>query len=161
MSSEIIDKNSKWLKLIKDMHQVSGSYTEAGYQGAKKEKDSDITVAEVAIYNEFGTHGKDGSTHTPARPFVRSYYDENVHQITKTASRLLNSVISGKNNTRRALGLLGEFVKSGIQKQIDKVMLPALSDATIKRRRMHTTKPLIDTGTMRASVTHTEKIKGE
>ncbi len=76
-------------------------------------------------------------------------------------NKLLDAVLAGKMRTDRALGLLGEFIKSGIQLQIDKVFLPPLADATIRARPKHTTKPLIDTGTMRASVTYKKVIAGK
>ena len=152
----VIDKKLKWMQLERDIKSIAaGSYTEVGYQGTKKEKNSDVTVVEVAIVQEFGT--EDGAI--PSRSFVRSYYDSNVKEITKFCKKSLNAMLSGRMTAKGALGLVGEYVKSGIQKQIDKIFFPPLKDATIKKKG--SSKPLIDTGTMRASVTHTERMKGQ
>jgi hypothetical protein len=156
MKVEFKDIDKGFNNLKQEIKRAGNSYTKVGYpvEDEKSYKGKQITTLQVAIIQEFGAPAKK----IPARSFVRSYFDGNNKDIQKFADRLYSQVILGRKTTRKALGLLGEYVKAGVQKQIDKVFYPALKPATIKRKK--SSKPLIDTGQMRASVTHIEVIKG-
>lgn len=158
MSIQIIDKNKPWLRLLAEIERAGNSYTEVGYQNTdKKEKTRDgkpskAKVVDVAIYNEFGT------ANIPSRSFMRTFFEEDKDKIKKMCGNLYLMVITGRITTKRALGLIGEYSKGGIQKKINTIFEPPLAPATIKAKK-DSTKPLIDLGTMRESVTHTEVIK--
>lgn len=157
MNCKLIDKAEHWVDFLNKLKVAKNSYVQIGFQGDAKEKlhdggFSDSTVVEVAIANEFGT------SKIPARSFMVSYFDANIGKITKASKLGLNKFLSGMP-AKRALGLMGEYVKKGIQEQIDKVMLPALSPVTIAKKG--SSKPLIDTGNMKQSVSYKVHIHGE
>jgi hypothetical protein len=161
ISIKIIDNKSEFTKLLSEIKKAGKSYTQVGYQGDekenKKDKDGNIekskaTIVEVAAYNEFGTKN------IPERSFMRKAFDRVEHQIDKLTNNLYIEVCTGKKTTKKALAIVGEFLKSEIQKQIDMTIEPKNAESTIRRKK--SSHPLIDTGLMRESVTHTEKIKG-
>lgn len=179
MSVQIIEKDTGWLKLVKEIQLAGHSYTKVGYlSDDKKEPNSgkkQVAVIDVAIVHEFGAP----SRNIPQRSFIRSYFDENQAKITNLTKNLYAQIIAGSITTKKALGLVGEFVKKGIQEKITKGPFKELAAATIAERLIRMSKsrtkkqmakvlekpvndivtPLIDTGTMRASVTHTEVIE--
>lgn len=186
MKVEFTDRDKGWNKLKGEVKKAGASYTEIGYPADAKEskkkykkkykgQKKQMTTLEVAIIQEFGT--SDGRV--PSRSFIRSYFDKDNERISKLGKNLYSNVISGETSTKIALGLLGEYVKSGIQKQIDDTYTPALAPSTIKARmkkveKAHTKAemieirkmpvskaihPLIDSGQMRSSITHKEIIK--
>lgn len=101
------------------------------------------SIAEVAIYNEFGvpTHNQ------PPRPFFRNAIAANKG---KWAPNLATALKQNNNNAKKALKLLGEEIKAEIVESINELQDPPLAPSTIARKGFE--KPLIDTGLMRDSV---------
>lgn len=152
MGVQIIDNRRVWDLLLKNVKVSKKSYTKVGYQrkDQKKEKESDVLVVDVAIANEFGTNK------IPARSFIRTYFEGNKNKLAKLGMALYMDVIIGKKTPKLALGQLGEYTKAGIQKKIDEIIYPPNAPETIAKKK--SSKPLIDTGQLRASVTHEEVI---
>lgn len=107
-------------------------------------------VVDVALWNEFGT------SRIPERPFFRTAIDKNQKKYIKWGRDLARKVLEGRVNVFRAMGLLGEEAKADIQMSITRWRTPANSEATIQMKG--SSKPLIDTGQMRSSVTY--KVEG-
>lgn len=165
MSVEFRDKDKGWNRLKTEIKKAGKSYTKVGYpEEAKKSQKKykkvskgqkkQMTTLKVAMIQEFGAPAKN----IPSRSFVRSYFDTYNWDVYEKSKKLYSKVLIGKIGTSRALGLLGEYVKSGIQKQIDNIFYPPLKPATIKAKG--SSKPLISTNQLRGSVTHIEVIKG-
>jgi len=91
----------------------------------------------------------------PERSFLRATFDQKTDNIAKTAKKLQNQVIAGKLDTKKALETLGLYIKGLIQRRISSGIPPPLKPATIKRKG--SSKPLIDTGQLRASIDHKVK----
>ena len=120
-----------------------------------------ITVAQLASIHEFG------SGRIPARSFVRSWFDENQRKIRGTllqlmAKEIARAIKTGRPITdatrTRILEQLGLQSVGQIQARISRGIAPPLKAATIERKGSST--PLIDTGQLRASVTHLVSLKG-
>lgn len=97
------------------------------------------SVASVAFNNEYG------NAYTPPRPFFRNAISKNYKKWGEFFLR------NQKDNFEISLGVLGEKIRGDIVKSIDSLTSPPLKSSTIKRKG--SSKPLIDTGLMRASVT--------
>jgi len=65
---------------------------------------------------------------------------------------------TGNITMRKFLGRLGEWFKSEIQNKIDILQSPRNAPSTIARKG--SANPLIDTGQMKQSIAHVEKIRG-
>ena len=106
------------------------------------------TVAEVAAHHEFGAP----EAKIPQRSFLRAGIDGAQGEIGTAIEELTTKVIDGKMTPEVAaarLGLLGVRV---VQKKLIDGPFVALSEKTIKAKG--SSRPLIDTGQMRRSITH-------
>ena len=111
-------------------------------------------VAAVALWNEFGTRKPDGSTHIPERPFFRQAVKKAEKEVPQLIARHIGADLVVD---RQLAGLSGEATKSLVQESIKYGSFEANAPSTRERKKKKgrgagSPKPLIDTGTMRASV---------
>lgn len=160
--NEVIDKDLGWKEFKKNLKKLNKSYTKAGFPSEKDIKENGLLVSEIAIYNQFGTFTKSGSVHIPARPFMSLAFDKNKAKIDKLIKLEYDKLISRKTKeagvVKKSLSLIGEFMTGLIKKEITTLKTPPNKPITIAMKK--SSNPLIDTGRMRASVTHVEKIVG-
>lgn len=115
-----------------------------GKNGGQKQKP--VPVAAVAAWNEFGT--KDGRV--PERPFIRQAIkgaDKDLIEVLKENIDPLDMVL-----TRQTAGKMGQVMVGRIQRSITTLRTPPNAPATIRKKS--SSNPLIDTGTLRQSVTY-------
>lgn len=105
-----------------------------------------INVAEYAAENEFGT------SKIPQRSFMRTAFDQNLQLIEAFTADAIGLVIDGTSKLDTAFNEVGQFMTGLIQKKIRQITFPPNSPATIAMKG--SSKPLIDFGTMIASVRH-------
>lgn len=105
----------------------------------------EVTVADVAAWNEFGTET------IPERSFLRAWFDENIDRAREALHRLMLRVVEGKLTKEQALEQFGLWVQGEIQKRIAQGISPPNAQSTINAKG--SSKPLIDTGQLRSSVT--------
>lgn len=99
-------------------------------------------VAQVARYQEYGT------IHIPIRPFFRTAITNNMHKWIE----FYKKDISITNNNAFTLNRVGELARRDIIKSIDNMNTPPNKRSTIKNKK--SSKPLVDTGLLRRSVTY-------
>lgn len=103
-------------------------------------------MLEVAIDNEFGAPG------VPSRPFVSGYVADNTATIQKQIRATCKQIVSGKRTNRQGLERLGATWKGGMQARIARGFSP-IPNAPSTIERKGSSKPLIDTGQLRSSIT--------
>jgi hypothetical protein len=141
------------MEKLKSMCVKVGVTEDVGSQTA----DGGSTLAQIASRNELGVLGPPvsqnggGKWFIPPRPFVRGWADGKREQIAKTQERLGKLVSGGKLDADTAIKRLGEYGQSGIKSYIRNGSFIPNADSTIARKR-GSTKPLIDTGTLRNSI---------
>lgn len=163
----IVDRGkSDWDKLLKSLgvknafvtigvHGEAGKYTSDG-PGSRKSMPS---VAEVALWNEFGT------TNTPERSFIRSTIDEALPRITDMMTAAYDKVLEVaakggdyKASLFAALSGIGFKTQVLVQNKIKSNVPPPLSKATIdakeKKHSLHAHNTLMDTELLLRSVTN-------
>lgn len=123
---------------------ISGTGTHPNSDGA--------TVAEIAVWNEFGTTGgaRSGAYIIQPRSFIRRTMRERRDSYRKTMRKLIKRMIDLKMSFRRAQAILGLRASSDIQVTIDKIDDPPNLPETIERKKSD--KPLIDTGLLRRAI---------
>lgn len=105
-------------------------------------------IAQVAIQNEFGVPERN----IPPRPFMKRAVDGNIRKWKKMIRDELPQM---KKMDLRIMAIrLAGVVKKDIQRSINELMFPPNAPSTIKRKGFN--NPLIDTGTMRDTVTWRE-----
>ena len=155
------------LKRLKALEQKSidyGFFPESRYTKAN----NSLQVAQVAKWQEDGTHKKDGSWHIPPRPFFSSHVLR-IHSIGDPVesrfSVYLRSVATAAFAGQRSMSVqkemkaLGNVLKEGLQQEIlDWGPNPKNADFTIERKGHGTV--LIETGKMYDSVKAKIRNKG-
>jgi hypothetical protein len=115
-----------------------------------------VTIAQYAGWNELGVLGPpasqqgDGKWFIPPRPFIRGFADNKRERIALTMEKLAKLVSEGKMFAISAINRLGEYGQSGVKSYIRNGEFKSNADSTTARKG--SSKPLIDTGTLRNSI---------
>lgn len=133
-------------------HEASGRARLAGkFISKAREKElraraatEEISILEVAIYNEFGLG-------VPERSFLRAWFDEHRSENEDALRNAVKLYLRGQKTLVEVLDLLGLKFQGGVQKKIAQGIAPPNAPSTIKEKGSST--PLIDTGQLRQSVT--------
>ena len=156
--TEVIDLG--WNRIIEETKLADRSYTKVGLQEGEKAKDmSDLVV--VGAANEFGTK------RIPARPFIRSTYDDNREQLFALIDRQYGRILDGVATAKSALARIGSWLEARTKKKIVDIREPPNAPSTARRKALRTkagrsdrammiNNPLIDTGQMRQAIRHVE-----
>jgi len=107
-------------------------------------------IAQYAAYNEFGVPGKKKKWNIPPRPFIRGWIENNQDKIKAMQDRLYKKVSEGKMSADEAIKKLGQYAQDGIKRYIRNGEFEPNAESTVRRKG--SSRPLIDTGTMRNSV---------
>lgn len=113
-----------------------------------KPREDGFSMVDLAMVHEYGS--KDGTI--PRRSFISSTCDNKVKEHISFIRALENKVFSGELSKKQALTQLGEVVSKDMVQTINDGIKPELTPATIKRKG--SSKPLIDTGQLKGSITH-------
>ena len=112
--------------------------------GEGKHEDSDLTVAEVGFYHEFGT------VRSPERSFIRSTINGQAKDIKKVARAQYAKVLNGNATIEQGLGILGAYTAGLIQETFTSNDWTPNTERTIRAKG--SSKPLINTGQLRQSI---------
>lgn len=154
MVTGLRDTDRGYKKFLEDLLQQNTPKISVGIlaaQGAEEHKNAEsesgekLTVLDVAIKNEFGLG-------VPARSFIGAWFDLNSETVVKEANILFKLVLEGKYTKWQAFEIIGQRAVGGIQKRIADGIAPANSPLTIALKG--SSKPLIDTGQLRSSITY-------
>lgn len=105
----------------------------------------EFTLAELAHVQEYG------NARIPSRPFMRQTFDEQASELVKFITRMEDEVLEGKIKREPALEIIGDFHKSGIQKNMTtEGKFVKNAPSTIKRKG--SSNELIDTGRLANSI---------
>jgi hypothetical protein len=143
----------KEMEKLKSMCVKVGVTEDVGAQTV----DGGATLAQIASWNELGVLGPPmsenggGKWFIPPRPFVRGWADGMRESISTTQERICAMVSAEKLTADMAMARLGEFGQSGIKSYIRNGPFTPNASSTIARKK-GSTKPLIDTGTLRNSI---------
>jgi len=112
----------------------------------------DEVNATKLAYQEFGTE------HAPARPTLSATTDRAEGDVNAAIKRRVKDIIDGKRSIdgRTLLAEVGGMLAEQVREAIDNNTPPPLADSTLAARRSRgndSTRTLVDTGAMRASIT--------
>ena len=121
---------------------MKGASIQAGYFEGVQSDDPSLSLADVAVWNEFGTN--DG--HVPERPFLRPAFDKNIAKYQAVAKKMLADLKGGIGGLR-ILQTIGALMASDIKKEITNVRTPPNAPETIAAKGFD--NPLIESGTLK------------
>jgi hypothetical protein len=141
---------------------IFGDKGDADVEPAPGDNPPGITVAELAAIHEFGLG-------VPERPFLRTYFDQNIGRIQRSLLNLMSTAIQKAISTgrpiedkdrKRILDRIGLLMQSEIQAKLAKgdLALTPLAQATIDKKGSST--PLIDTGQLRSAISYESSLDG-
>jgi hypothetical protein len=153
--TSIQDKDLGLGEIRKNIAALSKTAVKAGIVEGSGEHDG-VAIAQYAAWNEYGVKGPpfsqygDGIWFIPPRKFIRGWTDNKAEHIKATTEKIFKKVSDGEWDADDAVKRLGEFAQDGIKSFIRTGDFKPNADRTIERKK--SSKPLIDTGTMRNSV---------
>lgn len=115
----------------------------AGANYPSKDGEPGLPVAQVALWNEFGTK------HSPARPFMRDTIER---ESPRWGERLAKFAKATDYDGQKTMTLMGERMVGQIQRTINEFRDPPNAPATVKQKGFN--KPLIETSHMLRSVAY-------
>ncbi len=116
------------------------------------EAGDEVTLIEIACFNEFGT------ATIPERSFIRAWFDEAEADLRAKLTMLMQSVVRGERTRQQVLDTMGAYCVGEIQKRIAEGIAPENAPSTIAQK--HSSKPLVDTGQLRSSISYDVKEEG-
>ncbi len=140
------DEDLGYKAIIHNLTRLQGEI-EVGFLEGCGEEDG-VSIAEIAAYNEYGT------SHIPARPFMRQTVEHYRSAWGRLGAQLEDKVAHGMD-PKQAMEVLGVKAEGDMKKTIGRGKFKPNSPKTIKRKG--SAQPLIDTGRMRASISHKVK----
>lgn len=108
--------------------------------------DTGESIAKIGFWNEYGTK------RIHSRPFLRPAIRENKDKYKRILMKLAKALLLKKRDLYFCHTYLGLTVVQDVQHKIDSIIMPENSDYTIARKG--SSKPLIDTGILRGSITY-------
>lgn len=110
--------------------------------------DEKFSMVDLAMVHEYGSP----ANNIRARSFIRSTCDAKRKEHLELIRKLQQKILLGRITVKQALAQLGEVVSKDMVQAINDGIDPELKPATIKRKG--SSKPLIDTGRLKGSITH-------
>lgn len=126
--NKVIDKDTGWKAWTERIKTLNAPYVKVGVladtsKGARPH--GTLTTAELATVMEFGT--EDGRI--PARPFLRSTFDEKRDDMREIAGNCLKKILEGTMTTKVALNLMGMRLANDVKNKITMSPLPGILPA--------------------------------
>lgn len=135
-------------RLVKSLHASASGAIRGGIQGSEAAEDhGGISNVVLGVIHEYGAP----EVGIPERSFLRSTYDERIATYEAALKKGAKDIYAEKTTARVVLGRIGERFVSDVKKKIDGGIAPELQAATIARKG--SSKPLIDTGQLKGSIT--------
>jgi hypothetical protein len=125
-----------------------------GVPAGKAEPDG-TPLAMIAAVHEFGSPERG----IPERSFLRAGIMNSLPQLIALNADHIKRIASGGFTAATALGRLGLAAAAAVQREITDGTFAPLAPSTIKRKG--STKPLIDSGSLRQSITYQIVNEGE
>lgn len=151
----VVVKDKKWRKMLDVATKLGGRVVKVGVIGAEAEAESaeGISMGRLAGVHEFGAaiQMQWGVLLIPERSFIRASVAENDRAYSDLVERYATAVLEGRMSEDRALGRLGARAAADMQRKISKGVDPANAPSTITAKG--SSKPLVDTGRLRQSIT--------
>lgn len=153
MKAKVKDRDLGFRELWRRTQEIKDGRVQVGIfadgKGAETYPNGGPTKAEVAVWNEYGTD--DGRV--PARPAWRMTFDAKREELASFGKKLIESVLDGKMEAHKALGLMGAKMATEIKLTITggPGVPPPNAARTVSAKGSD--RPLVDTGSLVNAIT--------
>ena len=138
--------DADWQRIKKEIKKFKGASTMVGYPTGMT-----TLLLTKAYANEYGT-----SRGIPSRPFMRQTFERVKNKVKNIIAKELNMIYAGSSTAKISISRLGEWYVGEVKRTFKTGNFVPNDPKTVKSKR--SSKPLIDTGELRNSVTHKESI---
>lgn len=155
MANGVQDIDRGFKKIVRELGKVKNApYVKIGIlsEAGSYETGGNANLADVATWNEFGT------SRIPSRPFMAQTFDLFQQETKSFIENEHGKVLDGKQSEEQALAKIGVFYQGKTQETFVKGEFAANAPFTVERKG--SSKPLIDTGRLRQSITHQVRMDG-
>lgn len=135
--------------LMKRMEDPHHSVLVGVPAGAQEEDGT--SIADVAMYNEFGAP----EANVPERPVLRQGARRAMKEGTSLNAAGLRAVIEGKKTLEQVVNLLGVAAVGAVKREFVSPSPAFAPNAPATKERKGSSRPLVDTGQYRQSITYT------
>lgn len=141
----------KGAKFMAELNWLADRDIHVGFQRGKGVYENGADVADVAMYNEFGT------SKIPPRPFMEQSFKRHEQEYVEKSEEIFGAMIKGQE-VKPLIRKFGEKVKKDIVDEIEKGEFVPNAPSTVAKKGFN--KPLYETGLMEKSISYyTEKRK--
>ncbi|MBE6725088.1 MAG: hypothetical protein E7576_07865 [Ruminococcaceae bacterium] len=141
----------KGAKFMAELNWLANRTIHVGFQRGKGVYENGADVADVAMYNEFGT------SKIPPRPFMEQSFKRHEVEYVEECENIFNAMIKGQK-TDSLIRKFGAKVKQDIVDEIELGQFVPNAPSTVAKKGFN--KPLYETGLMEKSISYyTEKVK--
>lgn len=139
---------SSLLRLQQAIAEAAAKFVVVGVPENKSSRnDGELGNADIAFIHEMGDPARD----LPERSFLRSTMAERRQAYQELAAKVMRKVLAGDMTVEHALELIGLAAAGDVQETIEQGEFAPLAPETIRRKG--SSKPLIDKGQLRQSIT--------
>lgn len=151
----VVERDLGWAEVKERTDEMKHSSVRVGVLAAAGvHKDgSGLTMAEIATVHEYGAP----EVGIPRRSFIGSAIDEGRDELRRAGTAAARSVVDGRRTVDQALALVGEKARAMIVNKINRG--PFVPNAPLTIALKGSSKPLIDTGQLKQSVSY-EIVRG-
>lgn len=149
---ERMDIFAKAVEAARKLEIAVGYPANVGLGSPEPAYDGEASIIEVAIRNNYGMG-------VPRRAYFEEARDKMQDTYKTVMEKTGRQMLTGEADPRKVLDLAGLEAESDVRNSIDNGNWTPNSPATIARKG--SSKPLIDTSTMRNRVTHAVRKRGE
>lgn len=157
LKAEIIDIDRGWDRILATMRGPlrNKPHTRVGILSSRRNRvltsgpgrsRRSATLAGIAAANEYGT------ARIPSRPFMRTSVDSHADEYTGMLARGFGQILDSGRPVEAVLTEVGNEARTHMVEQIDNSPAWAAPNAPLTVALKGSSHPLIDTGTLRASI---------
>lgn len=136
--------DAEWKRIKAEVKKFKGAYTAVGFFSGMGS-----LLLTKAYANEYGT-----SRGIPPRPFMRQTFERVKNKVQRIIAKELEMIYAGTSTAKTSISRLGEWYTGEVKRTFSTGKFAENSQKTIKKKG--SSKPLIDSGELRNSVTHRE-----
>lgn len=141
----------KGAKFMAELNWLADRKIHVGFQRGKGVYENGADVADVAMYNEFGT------SKIPPRPFMEQSFKRHEQEYVEECENIFNAMVKGQK-TSGLIRIFGQKVKKDIVDEIERGEFVPNAPSTVAKKGFN--KPLYETGLLEKSISYyTEKEK--
>lgn len=144
---EIVKRLKEVMKRAEQLNRIQLVVGIPSDENSRKES-TGITNAELGVIHEFGAPEKG----IPERSFMRSTASEESENLGRLGKTEIKECLEGNTSPHDVFATIGAYLQGRIVEKITDGEFEPNNENTVKRKG--SSKPLIDTGQLRASITY-------